>query len=166
MIEAKIQDQLVQVEEIEGLLRLSGENSQPDLIHIGDGKSFHLLHKNQSVFVELVSFDKDTKTCKWNYRGHIIEVQLKDRYDQLLHQLGFDKMLAKGTNEVKAPMPGLVLSIKVEAGQEVKKGDPVLILEAMKMENVIKSPTDGVVKEIKISERDAVDKNQTLIVFN
>ena len=69
-------------------------------------------------------------------------------------------------NEVKAPMPGLVLSIKVSENQEVKKGDAILILEAMKMENVIKSPIDGVIKQIVVSEKQAVDKNQALILFN
>jgi biotin carboxyl carrier protein len=62
-------------------------------------------------------------------------------------------------------MPGLVLSIKVSENQEVKKGDPILILEAMKMENVIKSPIDGVIKQVVVSEKQAVDKNQSLITF-
>jgi biotin carboxyl carrier protein len=62
-------------------------------------------------------------------------------------------------------MPGLIVDIKVEAGQEVKKGDPILILEAMKMENIIKSPGDGVVKAIKVNPRDNVEKNQVLIQF-
>jgi biotin carboxyl carrier protein len=67
--------------------------------------------------------------------------------------------------EIKAPMPGLILDLKVAPGDVVKKGDVVLILEAMKMENSIKSPGDGVVKEVKVSLKQSVEKNQVLIQF-
>ena len=71
----------------------------------------------------------------------------------------------KKLNEIKAPMPGLILDIKVEVGQEVKKGDPILILEAMKMENILKSPGDGIVKAIKVKVKDNVEKGQLLLEF-
>ena len=69
-------------------------------------------------------------------------------------------------NEIKAPMPGLVVRITVEEGAEVKKGDSLLVLEAMKMENVIKAPGDAVVGKIKVNAGQAVEKNQLLISFN
>ena len=72
---------------------------------------------------------------------------------------------AQKVNDVKAPMPGLILEIKVQPGQEVKKGDPIMILEAMKMENILKSPGDGIVREIKVVEKQNVEKNQILILF-
>ena len=62
-------------------------------------------------------------------------------------------------------MPGLVLDIKVEVGQEVLEGEPLLVLEAMKMENVLKSPADVVVKSIDVKQQAAVEKNQVLITF-
>jgi biotin carboxyl carrier protein len=62
-------------------------------------------------------------------------------------------------------MPGLILDIKVTPGDVVKKGDVVIILEAMKMENSIKSPGDGVVKDIKVVLKQSVEKNQVLIQF-
>jgi biotin carboxyl carrier protein len=62
-------------------------------------------------------------------------------------------------------MPGLILDIKVAPGDLVKKGDVVVILEAMKMENSIKSPGDGVVKDIKVALKQSVEKNQVLIQF-
>jgi biotin carboxyl carrier protein len=67
--------------------------------------------------------------------------------------------------EVKAPMPGLIFEIKVQEGDEVKKGDTLVILEAMKMENILKSPGDGIIKEIRIKKGDSVEKNQVLIQF-
>ncbi len=62
-------------------------------------------------------------------------------------------------------MPGLLLDIKVQEGQEVQKGEILLILEAMKMENVIKAPTDARIKHIKVQKGQTVEKNQLLIEF-
>ena len=62
-------------------------------------------------------------------------------------------------------MPGLILEINVTEAQEVKENDPLLILEAMKMENVINSPRDGVIKSIKVSQGNTVEKNALLIEF-
>ncbi len=67
--------------------------------------------------------------------------------------------------ELLAPMPGLILDIVVSAGQQVTENEPLLILEAMKMENAVLSPRDGIIKEIVANQGDAVDKNQLLIVF-
>ena len=79
--------------------------------------------------------------------------------------MGFETGTTKKVNEIKAPMPGLILDINVEIGQEVKEDDPLLILEAMKMENALTSPRDGVIKSISVTKGDAVDKNQLLIEF-
>jgi biotin carboxyl carrier protein len=79
--------------------------------------------------------------------------------------MGLDKMASAKVLNVKAPMPGLVLNVLVEPGQEVKKGDKLLVLEAMKMENIIKAAGDGKVGRIAVDKGQAVDKNQTLIEF-
>jgi len=76
-----------------------------------------------------------------------------------------DSLASKKVNDIKAPMPGMVLNILVTEGQEVKKGDPLIVLEAMKMENILKSPTDGTIKKIAITKGIAVEKNQLLIQF-
>jgi biotin carboxyl carrier protein len=79
--------------------------------------------------------------------------------------MGMNKTIANTISDIKAPMPGLILQILVKSGMLIKKGDPVLILEAMKMENIIKSPVSGVIKEIKAKEKESVAKNQILIEF-
>jgi biotin carboxyl carrier protein len=86
-----------------------------------------------------------------------------DYYERLVHQLGLSVGGVHKMNTVKAPMPGLVLNIVVEPGQTVEKGDPMIILEAMKMENVIKAAGEGRVKAIKVQKGMAVDKGQLLI---
>ncbi|MBK7818477.1 MAG: acetyl-CoA carboxylase biotin carboxyl carrier protein subunit [Sphingobacteriaceae bacterium] len=92
-------------------------------------------------------------------------IELKDKYDELLHSLGMDNVASAKINQIKAPMPGMVLNILVHEGNEVKKGDVLLVLEAMKMENMLKSPTDGIIKKIAVQKGNAVEKNQLLIQF-
>jgi len=62
-------------------------------------------------------------------------------------------------------MPGLILDIHVDKGQEVKEDEALLILEAMKMENVITSPRDGIIKSVSVSKGEAIDKGHLLIEF-
>ena len=73
---------------------------------------------------------------------------LKDKYDDLLNQLGLDTASNKKDNEVKAPMPGQVLDILVKTGDTINEGDGLIVLEAMKMENIIKSTRDGVIQDV------------------
>ncbi|MEM7382618.1 MAG: acetyl-CoA carboxylase biotin carboxyl carrier protein subunit, partial [Bacteroidota bacterium] len=80
-------------------------------------------------------------------------------------QMGFALGSAKDVSSIEAPMPGLILDISVSEGQEVNEGDPLLILEAMKMENVITSPRNGVVKSVPISQGETVEKKHLLIEF-
>ena len=90
---------------------------------------------------------------------------LKDKYDDLLNQLGLDAATNKKDNEVKAPMPGQVLDILVKAGDTINEGDGLIVLEAMKMENIIKSTRDGVIQEVHAKKSNSVEKNAVLIVF-
>ena len=72
-------------------------------------------------------------------------------------------MAKKGSAELRAPMPGLLLNVLVSEGDTVKKGDVIFILEAMKMENALKAMQDGIVKEICVKKGQTVEKNQLLI---
>lgn len=73
---------------------------------------------------------------------------------------------SSGGESVTAPLPGTVWKIKKSAGESVKAGDVLLILEAMKMENEIQSPVDGVVTEVRVQEGAAVDTGQVLVVIS
>jgi biotin carboxyl carrier protein len=92
-------------------------------------------------------------------------VQAADRFDLLLKKLGLEDLAQAGASDLKAPMPGLVLETKVAPGTEVTAGQALVVLEAMKMENVLKAEADGVVKSVPIEKGQAVDKNQVLIEF-
>lgn len=91
------------------------------------------------------------------------EVKIFDELDILISEMGLSLGSAQVENDVKAPMPGLILDVNVSEGDEVKEGDYLLVLEAMKMENALTAPIDGKVKTISVSKGDKVDKNQLLI---
>lgn len=73
--------------------------------------------------------------------------------------------VAAGATTVKAPMPGKILSVAVSAGQAVKKGDLLLVLEAMKMQNEITAPAAGTVKSFAVNAGDSVKPGQTMVVI-
>ena len=73
---------------------------------------------------------------------------------------------AAGANSVTAPMPGTILEVKVSAGQSVKKGDVICVLEAMKMENDIPAPCDGVIASINVQKGASVAANDVIATLN
>jgi biotin carboxyl carrier protein len=133
-----------------------------DLVEIQDGY-FHILHHKQSYKAAVLEADYEEMSFQIRINNNIYSLSVKDRFDLLAEQLGFSSIRSNKVNEIKAPMPGLVLDIMVEAGQEVKKGEAVLILEAMKMENVIKAAGDGVIKAVRVEKGQAVEKNQVML---
>jgi biotin carboxyl carrier protein len=128
-------------------------------------EQYHILKDNASYHAELVAADFGSKTFQVSVNGKTYEVKLKDKLDLLLEKMGISDMSAVTVNEITAPMPGLVFDIMVSEGDTVKKGDGILILEAMKMENVLKAPCDAIVKSVEVTKGIAVEKNQLLIKF-
>ncbi|WP_316928885.1 biotin/lipoyl-containing protein [Nafulsella turpanensis] len=132
-----------------------------DIRHIS-GAHYHIIRNGKSYRLEVVSALHEEKKFIIKINGQKQEVLLKDRYDLLLEKLGMSDLAAQKINQVKAPMPGLILDIKVEGGSEVKKGDTIMILEAMKMENILKSPGDGIVEAIKVKKGIALKRTSSL----
>ncbi len=125
---------------------------------------YSVIRDNSSYNVEVLNRADGKHRIKVN--GNLYEAESIDKFDELLKKLGMEKGSSGKVNELKAPMPGLVLEVSVQQGQEVNKGDRLLVLEAMKMENVIKSPTDAVVAAIEVKQGETVDKNQVMIRFS
>ena len=142
----------------------SKQTSQLDAIKISDSK-FHILEDSKSFTAEIIesSFSQKKYTVKINNNTYVVEIE--DDMDALISSMGFEVGASKQINNIKAPMPGLILEIDVSEGQEVKENDTLLILEAMKMENVLTSPRDGIIKSISVKKGDAVEKNQLLVEF-
>ena len=126
---------------------------------------YHILHDNASIKARILDSDFNKKQYRIKVNNNTYEVAISDSLDQQITAMGFAIGTAKKVNNIKAPMPGLILEINVEVGQDVKEDDPLLILEAMKMENVINSPREGVIKSIDVNQGDTVDKNSLLIEF-
>lgn len=125
----------------------------------------HLLHNNTSYKVEIIENDFRNKTYKVKINNNTYNININNDLDELIKDLGFEIGSAKLVKEITAPMPGLILEMIVNIGDEINENDPLLILEAMKMENIISSPRDGIIKSISVEKGDAVDKNQILIAF-
>lgn len=164
MFSVILQDNTYSVEKIGDETRVNEHAITWDLKWMGDRK-IHLIQGAQSLEAELLAVDLEAKTLQIRLGHKTTTLQLKDRFDLLLEKMGMNATGSGSLKEIKAPMPGLILDLKVAAGDVVKKGDVVLILEAMKMENSIKSPGDGVVKEVKVSLKQSVEKNQVLLQF-
>lgn len=135
-----------------------------DALALGDAK-YHILKDNVPYHAEIVEADFNAKKYTVRINNTDYAVDIANPLDQLIKEMGFAVGATKQVNSIKAPMPGLILEINVEVGQEVKENDPILILGAMKMENSFLSPRDGVIKSIAVSKDQAVDKGQLLIEF-
>ncbi|PZD77010.1 acetyl-CoA carboxylase biotin carboxyl carrier protein subunit [Mesonia sp. K7] len=126
---------------------------------------YHLVENYQSIKAEIISSNFLERKYTISINGNTYETHIETPLDILIDQMGLSVNEGQMVNEVNAPMPGLILEISVNEGDEIKEGDFLLVLEAMKMENTITSPRDGVIKSISVAKGETVDKNQVLIVF-
>lgn len=161
MYTASIQEHSFQVEEKNNEF-VGIDNLQ---VQAGPQGGYICQWKGNTVVADLVSIDKDSKQIVIRIEGKKYQIQIKEPVDIFLDKLGMNLSTAKKVHQLKSPMPGLVLKLLVKEGDEVKAGDPLLVLEAMKMENVFKATGNAVVKSIKVSERQAVEKGEELIAF-
>ena len=118
------------------------------------------------MIVDIVKIDKEQKQIILRIQNKRYTVQIKEPVDLMLEKLGIQTKSTKKINHLKAPMPGLVTKIFVAEGDVIKQGEPLLILEAMKMENVFKAASDVIIKSISVGERQAVEKGEVLIAFD
>ena len=145
----------------------SFELDKNQLLNLGFNQTgvntYTLIENNKVYTLELLNIDGKNVTISINGRKESYEI--KDSLDLLVDQLGLAVTSNEKVDSVIAPMPGLVLKLMVNSGEEVEEGQPLLILEAMKMENVIKSPTAGIIKSIDVEVGAAVEKKKVLITF-
>lgn len=152
------------VEAKEEQLLLDGRPAAWSCERLADG-SFSILYGNRSLNGEIAAIDRENSEVAVKIDGTVYEVHITEPVDKFLESMGIGREPAPGISHIKAPMPGMILRILVSAGQQLKKGDAVLVLEAMKMENVFKAPEDAVVKDIPVREGTAVEKGQVLIIL-
>jgi biotin carboxyl carrier protein len=161
---AQVNDHSFRIESSDNGFIVNGKAVSWDVSRVRDGY-FHILLNNESYRAEVVEIDAAVKRVIIKVNGKHYPVVLKDKFDLLLEKMGMNASAGARVNHVRAPMPGLIIQLKVKDGDEVKAGDTLLILEAMKMENIIKAPGDATVKSVKVRMGEGVEKNQILIEF-
>lgn len=145
-----------------GEVELNGEKKNIDLIKVSKN-NYHLIKDDKSFNIEIVEHSNKEFVMLVNGKEYTSSVQ--NDLDLLLDKMGISAANNVVANDLKSPMPGLVLDIKVKVGQEVKEGDALVVLEAMKMENILKSPADVIIKSIEVEKGVNVEKNAVLVEF-
>ncbi|MFN8382437.1 MAG: acetyl-CoA carboxylase biotin carboxyl carrier protein subunit [Anaerolineales bacterium] len=96
-------------------------------------------------------------------RGRQFQVKIEDEREKRLKAAAGGGVAEGGEFHLKAPMPGLVVSVLVEEGQAVKKGQVMMILESMKMQNELKAPRDGVIGRVRVKAGESVEQKQSML---
>ncbi len=126
---------------------------------------FCLKYQNKKYRGEWIQYNAESKTALVKINHSEFSIHITQPIDDLLEKLGMGSTSTKKVKNLKAPMPGLVRQILVSADDEVNKDTPLVILEAMKMENVIKAQGEGKIKSIQVNQGQAVEKSALLIEF-
>ncbi|MFW5709207.1 MAG: biotin/lipoyl-containing protein [Chloroflexota bacterium] len=142
----------------EGRILLNGEPREVDFLALGPSL-YSVITDNLSLQAVI---EEERGEVSVLMGGRLYEMQVLDERALMMAQRRGG--LGGGSGEITAPMPGLVVAVPVETGQEVIQGQTVVILESMKMQNELKSPVDGVVDMINVSAGQSVDKNAVLVV--
>ncbi len=135
------------------------------VLHWEDHKYFTLTFNGQTFAGEILDENTESNFLKIKLNHRVFEIRKKGELDDLISAMGLDVPKVRKLKELEAPMPGRIVNIAVEVGQELNVGDDILSLEAMKMENVLKAEGVGKVKGINIKNDDVVEKGAVLIEF-
>lgn len=122
-----------------------------------------ILYNGKSYTAIIEQVDRKAKEVTVRVNGQRYKTAIKEPIDQLLSNMGLDLKAMQKAEPIKAPMPGMILKILVTPGQQINKGDGLVVLEAMKMENILKATGPAVVKAVRVNERTAVEKGTVLI---
>jgi len=151
------------------IVKIDGEEikvSLEDLAQLDismDQHARHILSQDKAYKAHRLATNAESKEGSLSIDNYRFSFVIQDQYDQLVSSMGLDTIASNKVTDIIAPMPGLILDIMVKAGDEVEEGQSILILEAMKMENVIKAEGAGTVKSINKDVGATVEKG-TIIV--
>ena len=161
MIEIQINDgKKIALEKVGADLLIDGEKTTKEVVQL-DQNNYKVFGESTIFHIQIL--EKKDNQLMMSVNGKVISISSTSHIDRILEKLGMDTASSSSVSDVKAPMPGTILALNVEPGESVSKGDSLLILEAMKMENVIKSVGDGTISSIHVKQGENVEKNQLLI---
>lgn len=144
--------------------RLNSEEFEIEIIK-SKSKSSKVKYLGKEYNINIINYNRDNKEIELLINGYQQKVVISDEYDQLISSMGYESNSSQADKIISAPMPGMVLEILIKQGDRVNKGDNLIVLEAMKMENIIKSPVDAVIKSIEVEKGKTVEKDEVLIVL-
>jgi len=136
-----------------------GRHIEADFVRLPDGEVYSLLIDGRSHVVRVSPTEAGVDV---ELRGTVIPVEVKHPLEKMLQAASGGRTAARGET-VMAPMPGVVVAVRVKAGDTVKAGHAVIVVEAMKMQNELTVAHDGVVSEVLVTERAAVSAGQPLL---
>lgn len=141
------------------VLETDGRRIEADFVRLPDGEVYSLLIDGRSHVVRVAPAGESLEV---ELRGSVIPVEVKHPLEKLLAATGGGRAAARGET-IAAPMPGVVVAVRVKPGDTVTAGQSVVVVEAMKMQNELTAAHDGVVSEILVAERAAVSAGQPLV---
>lgn len=139
---------------------LNGKICEIDFASVGDQPIFSLLINGKSYEAFVYPHEEEWQVL---LLGNLYSVRVEDEREKRLRAAAGGRVMERGEFHLKAPMPGLVVAVPVTEGQRVNKGDVLVILESMKMQNELKSPRGGAVTRIRVNVGDSVEQSQTLL---
>lgn len=145
----------------DGRLTINGETRQVDFHHISEAL-YSVLINNKSVEALVERHEGRYQVL---IEGDLYEVEVLDERQQRLMSASSGFSAAQGEITIRSPMPGLIVAVRVSEGDQVRKGQPLVVLESMKMENDIKAPRDGKVERIHVEKGQTVEQNKALITL-
>ncbi|VAW30632.1 hypothetical protein MNBD_CHLOROFLEXI01-2065 [hydrothermal vent metagenome] len=142
---------------------VNGERYEIDFQHLPEGDVLSLLLNNRSLEAVVDARENDV----WDVlaKGELYTVKVQDERAYRLAKARGVVGDVTGEAQVKSPMPGLIVAVPIAEGQLVQKGDQVIILESMKMENELRAPKAGVVARVHVEQGASVEKDQVLLVI-
>ncbi|HRJ56325.1 MAG TPA: biotin/lipoyl-binding protein [Anaerolineales bacterium] len=141
-------------------IRIGGRTIEVDFESVSGQPVYSLILDGKSYESYVYEADNDWQVL---LHGRQFQVKVEDEREKRLRAAAGGGVAEGGEFHLKAPMPGLVVAVPVTEGQEVKKGQVLVILESMKMQNELKSPRDGVIDRIKVKAGESVEQKQTLL---
>jgi len=154
----KIGENEYRIEITESGIKINDEDIQADLLQLNEAGLYLMNHGDDKLELHMKVEGESSYLVMAD--GKQILAQVESERDQVK-----SRAVSASDNELRAPMPGLVISVNVEIGQQVQEGQPVCVLESMKMQMAIHAPKDGIVKDILVSSDQKVEKDSLLVVL-
>lgn len=164
MIKVKINEREYRLEKKDNDYQLNQQKIGLDLSQLSKDE-FHVISHDLSITTKVLSFSPEQKELTISIKGKTFTLKIMEENDEILEKMNFAVSNSLTHQKIISPMPGLVQKIMVKENDDVSTGETVLILNAMKMENVLKSPVTGKVNHILVKEGEQVEKGKVLIQF-